>query len=107
MDLRFTVDAIERHSLFAQVVGGVADAVGLSAVGDDQAVLSYERSATVPPTGILPEYLTVDLRDAPEGRYTVALTVTDLLAGTTATRERTLLVSREPPSRAPAPTSFR
>jgi GWxTD domain-containing protein len=107
VDLRFTVDAIERHSLFAQVVGGVADAVGLSAKGDDQAVISYERSATVPPTGILPEYLTVDLRDAPEGRYTVALTVTDLLAGTTATRERTLLVSREPPSRAPAPTSFR
>jgi len=107
VDLRFTVEAIARRSLFAQVVGGVADAMGLSAVGDDQVSIRYERSAAVPETGILPEYLTVDLHDAPEGRYTIAVTVTDLLAGTTMTRARTLLVNRDPPARAPGPSSFR
>ncbi|HKG93119.1 MAG TPA: hypothetical protein VKA84_14540 [Gemmatimonadaceae bacterium] len=41
-----TVQEVTRPSaFFRQVVGGVADAVGLSAKGDDQVQLSYTRSA--------------------------------------------------------------
>jgi len=107
VELRITVEAIERRTLFAQIVGGVADATGLSAVGDDRVALDWSRNARVGPDGVATEHVEVELRDAPEGRYTVSVTVGDRATGATATSERTILVSRDPPARNPQDTSFR
>lgn len=105
--LRITVDAIERRSFMAQIVGGFGDAMGLSAVGDDQVALDYTRRAAVGPDGTVVEFVTVELRDAPEGRYTVEVTVRDRLTGAIARRERMVLVSRDPPARTTEYTTFR
>jgi hypothetical protein len=107
VELRVTVDAIERRTLLAQIVGGVGDAMGLTAEGDDRVSLAYERDATARPDSALVEFVTVNLRDAPEGRYTVSVTVTDRATGQLATAERAVLVNRDPPSRGRTPSSFR
>jgi len=99
VELRITVDAIERHTFLAQIIGGIADATGISAVGDDRVSLDWSRSTAVGPDGVVTEHVMVELRDAPEGRYTVAVTVGDRETGAVATSERTILVSRAPPAR--------
>jgi len=107
VELRITVDAIERRAFLAQIIGGIADATGLSAVGDDQVALDWSRSVAPGPDGIVAEHVVVELRDAPEGRYTVAVTVGDRATGAVATSTRTILVNREPPGRGPEFTDFR
>jgi GWxTD domain-containing protein len=107
VQLRITVESIERRSLFAQIVGGLGDMVGVTAVGDDQVALDYDRHVTAGPDGTVADFVTVELRDAPEGRYTVAVTVRDRISGVMATRERTVLVSRDPPARRIDYPSFR
>jgi hypothetical protein len=107
VELRITVEAIERRSLFAQIVGGVADATGLSAVGDDRVSLNWSRSAAVGPEGVVTEHVEVELRDAPEGRYTVSVTVGDRGTGAVAVSERMLLVLRDPPARPQEYDAFR
>jgi hypothetical protein len=107
VQLRITIDAIERRSFAAQIVGGLGDAMGLSAQGDDRVSLDYERHATVGPDGAVAEFVTVALRDAPEGWYTVGVTVRDRATGAVATRERVIVVSRDPPARRADYTTFR
>lgn len=107
VQLRITVDAIERRSFAARIVGGLGDAMGLSALGDDRVTLDYARRAPVAADGAVTEHVTVELRDAPEGRYTIAVTVRDRQTGAVATRERVILVRRDPPSRQQEYTTFR
>lgn len=107
VQLRITVEAIERRSVLAQIVGGLGDAAGLTAEGDDRVTLDYTRRAPVGPDGTVVEHVTVELREAPEGRYTIAVTVLDRRTGATATRERAVLVRREPPRRQVDYGSFR
>jgi len=107
VQLRITVDAIERRSFAAQIVGGLGDAMGLSAEGDDRVSLDYDRRVTVGPDGAVAEFVTVELRDAPEGRYTVGVTIRDRATGALATRERVIVVSRDPPARRAEYTTFR
>jgi len=107
VQLRITVDAIERRNFAAQIVGGLGDVMGLSAEGDDRVSLDYDRRVTVGPDGAVAEFVTVELRDAPEGRYTVGVTVRDRATGAVATRERVILVSRDPPARRAEYTTFR
>ncbi len=107
VELRITVEAIERRALFARIVGGVADATGLSAVGDDRVSLNWSRGAAVGPEGVVTEHVEVELRDAPEGRYTVSVTVGDRGTGAVAVSERTFLVLRDPPARRPEYDTFR
>jgi GWxTD domain-containing protein len=107
VELRITVEAIERRSFFARIVGGVADATGLSAVGDDRVSLNWSRSAAVGPEGVVVEHVEVELRDAPEGRYTIWLAVGDRRTGAVAVSERTILVLRDPPARRQEYTTFR
>lgn len=106
VELRITVDAIERRTFLAQIIGGVADATGLSAVGDDRVALDWSRHTRIGPDGVVTEHVEVELRDAPEGRYTVSVTVGDRTTGAIATSERTILVNRDPPARIPEYTSF-
>jgi hypothetical protein len=101
VNLRFTIETVTRRSVLARIVGGVGDAVGLSAKGDDQIAIRYDRSASAPPNHVAVEHLTVDLEDAPEGQYTVAVTVTDNVTGATTAGRRVIWIDRAPPRRAP------
>lgn len=107
VELRFTVEAIERRGFGARIVGGVADAVGLSAQGDDRISLDYTRRVRPDAEGIVTEHLAVELRDAPEGRYSVTVVVLDRITGLQIEQSRTVLVSRDPPARRRDYTSFR
>ena len=81
VDLRFTVREIERRGFAARILGGIGDAIGLSAQGDDRVALQYDRSIAVQPDGAVVDYVSVDLENAPEATYTVTLTVTDRVSG--------------------------
>jgi GWxTD domain-containing protein len=79
VEVRFTVRDIERRSFAARILGGIGDAVGLSAKGDDEVSLVYDRAVEAVPGGRRVEYLTVDLEDAPVATYVITLRVTDKL----------------------------
>jgi hypothetical protein len=81
--------------------------MGMTAEGDDRVALTYARQAAVGADGAVAEFVTVELRDAPEGRYTVGITVRDRATGAVASRERSITVSRDPPARRVDYTSFR
>lgn len=83
------------RSFSARVIGGIADAVGLSAVGDEQVSLTYERQ--VAGGAMVPHQLALGLGDAPAGRYALMLEVTDLMSGRASRTERTLMLERPTP----------
>ncbi len=99
VNLAVTVDAIERHGWAARVIGGIGDAMGLSALGDDKVEISYERQVETGPDGTQVEYLTVDLRDAPEGTYTITVQITEHVTGQTASRTRVITIGSGPTTR--------
>ncbi len=99
VDLRFTIESITRRSVFAQIVGGIGDALGVSAQGDDRIALHYTHTADATPSRVNVEYLTVDLKDAPEGTYTIEVEVTDLRTGGSVVRRQVIHVDRAPPVR--------
>ena len=78
----------------ARVLGGVADAVGLSEKGEDRVALRYERTVTLDSSDRVPDYLALALGGAPYGTYEMELTVTDLTTGKATTRARTITVPR-------------
>jgi GWxTD domain-containing protein len=95
IDLSLNVTALDRgKGLETKILGGIVDAVGLSAKGDDRVSLHYNRSIAIDPSDRIPNYLALDLGDAPYGTYTLELTVTDLVSGRSATRQRVLTVPR-------------
>jgi GWxTD domain-containing protein len=83
-------------SFSARIIGGIADAVGLSAVGDEQVSLTFERTV---PAGIttVPHQLALGMGDAPAGRYSLAIDVTDLATGRSARTARTIALERPLP----------
>lgn len=83
------------RSFSARVIGGIADAVGLSAVGDEQVSLTYERQVVA--AAMVPHQLALGLGDAPAGRYTLMLEVTDLSSGRATRTERVLTLERPAP----------
>jgi hypothetical protein len=83
------------RSFSARVLGGLADAVGLSAVGDEQVSLVYERDARA--SGTVTHQLAIGLGDAPAGQYALTVEVTDLATGRAARTDRTLTLERPAP----------
>jgi hypothetical protein len=79
VELHITVRDVERRGFAARILGGLGDAVGLSARGDDEVSLVYDRAVTTEPGGRQVEYLTVDLESAPVATYVITLRVTDKL----------------------------
>ena len=79
----------------ARVLGGFADAVGLSEKGEDRVALRYDRSVTIDSSDRVPNYLALALGEAPYGTYDLELTVTDLTTGRATTRTRTITVPRQ------------
>ncbi|MDQ8154191.1 MAG: GWxTD domain-containing protein [Gemmatimonadota bacterium] len=88
--------SIDRGRAFtARVLGGLADAVGLSAVGEETVSLAYERAVAV--GTMAPHHLALGLGDAPAGQYAVTVDVTDLGGRRTARTERTITLERAAP----------
>src|SRR5262249_15352916 len=77
VDLPIDVKEVERRGFFARILGGVRDAVGLSARGDDQVAIGFNRSQRANASGTYVDYLKVDLQNAPEATYGIHLTITD------------------------------
>ena len=90
------LQSIERHGLAARLFGGVMDAAGVTAEGDDQVVLSYAREMNIRGRDRVPEYLTIGLQNNPEGLYTLEITVLDRRSGQSAVRSRTFTVKAAP-----------
>ncbi|HEY2825432.1 MAG TPA: hypothetical protein VGI83_07810 [Gemmatimonadales bacterium] len=80
VDVRVGVKEIERHGFVATVLGGLKDAIGVSARGDDAAALTFQRQTPAQRHGREVEYLTLDLQNVPNATYDVAVTITDLVA---------------------------
>ncbi len=77
VELALTLLEVPRGaSLSARVIGGIADLIGISGVGEDRVSLSYEQTRVAAP--VMLDYLTLDLADAPAGRYRMTVSVTDL-----------------------------
>jgi GWxTD domain-containing protein len=89
-----TLDKVERRGasqLAARVVGGVAEVLGRSAVGNRGAVtLRYDRATPARPAVV--DYVTLDLTTAAPGQYRLAVEVTDLIANRTTTQRTVLTV---------------
>jgi hypothetical protein len=96
VDVRITVQNIERKGFAARILGGIGDAMGLTARGDDAVALTYDRTATVPPGGTQVEYLSVQLEDAPRAEYAISLTVTDRVSGASREALRRIVVTETP-----------
>lgn len=75
---------------FARIVGGVAGAVGLSRATTDSVTLQYPRRT--PASRVAVDYVTLDVGNAPPGRYVVTVTVTDKVSGRQASGERAITV---------------
>jgi hypothetical protein len=99
VDLRFTIAALTRRSTIAQIIGGLGDVMGLSAQGDDRIALHYARTVDATRERVNVEYLTVELKDAPEGRYTIEVEVTDLRTGRSVIGQKVIHIDRAPPTR--------
>jgi hypothetical protein len=72
------------------VVGGAASAVGRNARGNGRVRLTYDRQAPAAPVAV--EYLTLDLGQAPAGRYRLAVEVTDLVSVKRTVRESAITI---------------
>ncbi|HEX9633649.1 MAG TPA: GWxTD domain-containing protein [Gemmatimonadales bacterium] len=90
------VQSIERRGFAARVVGGMLDAIGTTAKGDDQVSVRYEVRETLGERDRVPGWLAVDLEDAPNGTYVLELVLTDRLSGQSAVRRRVFTVSDVP-----------
>jgi GWxTD domain-containing protein len=96
VEIRITVRDIERRGFAARILGGIGDAMGLTARGDDAVALSYDRQARARPGGTQVEYLSVELEDAPKAEYAISLTVTDLVSGAKREALRRIVVTDTP-----------
>jgi len=96
VDIRLTVQEIERYGFAARFLGMIGDATGMSATGDDQVTLSFDRRREAPTNGRAVEYLDVALENAPEATYLLTVTVMDLHTGRIASAERRFTVSAFP-----------
>lgn len=97
VEVAVTILSIDRGTdQMARFFGGVADVVGLSAVGDDQLGLRFSRDEAV--RGGMdarqPELITLGLGTSPAGRYRLTIRVTDRSTSRTASSQREFSVRR-------------
>jgi len=97
VEVQVTVLSVDRGpDAMARFFGGVADLVGLSAVGEDKLALRFTREApsTSENRQRLPELLTLGLGTSPPGRYRLTVNVTDRVSGRTTTSQREFSIAR-------------
>ncbi|HSJ65093.1 MAG TPA: GWxTD domain-containing protein [Gemmatimonadaceae bacterium] len=92
IDLALRVDQLHRQTGIEVFLGGIGDALGITAKGDDRVSLTYDRSINAGAMDRAPDHLALGLGSAPPGTYTLEITVTDLVANVSATRQRVLQV---------------
>lgn len=92
LSLRLTEVDRGAPNVGVRILGGIADAVGLSAKGDERAGFRFDRVVPLTSADRVPNYLALDLGRAPYGRYDLELTVTDLISGKKVRRDRTITV---------------
>jgi hypothetical protein len=92
------VQSLERSNFAARIVGGMLDAVGATAKGDDQVSVRYEVRETLGSRDRMPGWVSVDLEDAPNGSYVLELVITDHISGQSAIRRRVFTVSDTDPA---------
>jgi GWxTD domain-containing protein len=92
IDLALRVDQLHRQTGIEVFLGSIGDAIGITAKGDDRVSLTYDRSINAGAMDRAPDYLALGLGSAPPGTYTLEITVTDLVASVSATRQRVLQV---------------
>lgn len=92
VQLGLRVDKIQRRNTIEVIVGGLGDALGLTAKGDDRISLSYERTIPPDPGDRAPDYLAVAIGKSPAGTYTLDIQVTDLLTQKTTSQQRVITV---------------
>ena len=81
--------------LGARVLGGLADAVGMSEKGDDRILLRYAFDrAIADESARIPNHLAIQLDNAVPGTYLLHLTIKDLVSNRTATQARTITIPR-------------
>ncbi|MGI8843974.1 MAG: GWxTD domain-containing protein [Gemmatimonadaceae bacterium] len=76
----------------AKIIDGFKDIVGLSAQGIDRVQLEYTRE--MPAQLIQVDHLSLDLGGLPPGQYRLALAITDIISGRSASRHRDIDVTR-------------
>jgi GWxTD domain-containing protein len=99
VEVRFTVLNVERRGFAARILGGLGDVMGLSAQGDEQVALAYDRQAAVVPGGTQVEYLMVDLEDAPIADYGISIRIIDQVAQRAVEAVRRIAVTATPLTR--------
>ncbi len=81
--------------LGARILGGLADAVGLSEKGDDRVLLRYTFDRAIPDDAArIPNHLAIQLDKAVPGSYLLHITIKDLVSNRTATQARTITIPR-------------
>jgi GWxTD domain-containing protein len=91
--LRLRVDTVQRTGIGARIVGGLLDAIGASAKGDNQVLLSFVSREPIDGRDRIPVYLALDLSGAPAGMYSLDMRVKDLTTGRIAVRHRELTIT--------------
>ncbi len=95
VDVQVTILSIDRGSdPVARFLGGVADLVGLSAIGDTQLGLRYERTEPLNAQDRVPQLVTLGLGTAPPGRYRLSVRITDRERQTSTSANREFSISR-------------
>ena len=92
-DITLRVQSLERTGFAARIVGGVLDAVGATAEGDDRVTVSYDVNEALGDRDRVPGWIALDLAEAPKGTYLLEVAVTDLVSNHTALRQRTFSIT--------------
>jgi GWxTD domain-containing protein len=93
IELTLRLDEINRgRNVIVRAFGGVLDASGLSAEGDSRTSLRFDRAVPVGTGDRAPSYLSLDLRGAPPGAYTLLVRTTDLVSGRSVEKQRHLTI---------------
>lgn len=93
LELVVYLQEIYREGILSQVTGSVADALGLTPEGGRSVQLRFQREARVVARDMIPEHFSVVMDDAPPGRYSMELSVTDRNANKVLTAQRTFEIS--------------
>ncbi|HEX9727151.1 MAG TPA: GWxTD domain-containing protein [Gemmatimonadales bacterium] len=77
VEVQLTVREIERPTVAARIIGGVLDAMGVTAEGTDRVALRYHRDVEANADQTQVEYLVVDLASTQQASYDITIRVTD------------------------------
>jgi GWxTD domain-containing protein len=83
--------------VLGRTLGSLADALGMTAEGEDQVGVRFTRTERVDGRDRLPDLVTLGLGEAPAGRYRLTVTLTDRLHGGTVRAERMFAIRRARP----------